>query len=111
MRNKKFISHATPDDNYFAKWLSLKFIGLGYDVWCDVHLLDRGADSWKIIEKEEIYDFNWFSIISFPKKLRFHSFEGLIPKGPNVLSLTFPAIILGIIFRVIEARKGKSKDK
>jgi len=208
MRNKIFISHATPDDNDFTKWLALKLIGLGYEVWCDILFLDKGADFWKIIdkeirestikfllvtseisikrdgvlkeitvaekvkkllkddnfiiplmvdeklsyddlppeiirlnaidfkkswangiqdlldalekqhvpknspdpdksnalyqqiflhnkrivEKEEIYDSNWFSILSFPKELRFHAFEKLIPKGFDVRELTFPAI-------------------
>lgn len=208
MRNKIFISHATPDDNDFTKWLSLKLVGLGYEVWCDVLFLDKGADFWKIIEKEirenaikfllvtseiaikrdgvlkeitvaekvkkllkddnfiiplmvdeklsyddlppeiirinaidfkkswatglidlldalekqlvhknspapnksnslyqqiflhnktsiekeEIYDSNWFSILSFPEELRFHAFEKLIPKGFDVQELTFPAI-------------------
>lgn len=208
MRNKVFISHATPDDNDFTKWLSLKLIGLGYEVWCDVLFLDKGADFWKIIdkeirenaikfllvtseiatkrdgvlkeitvaekvkkllkddnfiiplmvdeklsyddfppeiirlnaidfkkswaiglqdlldalekqhvhkdspdpnksnalyqqiflhnksiiEKEEIYDSNWFPILSFPEELRFHAFEKLIPKGFDVRELTFPAI-------------------
>jgi len=34
-KNTLFISHATPDDNEFARWLSLQLIGLGYSVWCD----------------------------------------------------------------------------
>ncbi len=52
MRNKIFISHATPDDDDFTKWLSLKLIGLGYDVWCDILFLDKGVDFWSNIEKE-----------------------------------------------------------
>ncbi|HBK87052.1 MAG TPA: hypothetical protein DDZ56_00260 [Cytophagales bacterium] len=208
MRNKIFISHATPDDNDFTKWLALKLIGIGYDVWCDVLFLDKGADFWSriekeirentskflivssaasnqregvlkelavaakvkkqtndetfiiplaiderlsyddinidivrlnaidfkkswatglqdllealekqkvpkdnpdfaksnslyqqiflynkgIIEKEEIYDSNWFSILSFPIELRFHNFEKLIPKEFDTRELTFPAI-------------------
>ncbi|GAB4448787.1 MAG: hypothetical protein OHK0036_04800 [Bacteroidia bacterium] len=208
MRNKIFISHAAPDDNYFTKWLALKLITLGYDVWCDVLFLDKGADFWKvidkeirektikfllvtsdvaikregvlkeiavaekikkhlkddnfiipliideelsyddlppeiirlnaidfkkswamglqdlldalhkqnvsknspdpdksnalyqqiflhnkgIIEREEIYDSNWFSIISFPKELRFHDFEKLMPKDFDVRELSFPAV-------------------
>jgi len=52
MRNKIFISHATPNDNDFTKWLALKLITLGYDVWCDVFYLDKGVDFWKTIEKE-----------------------------------------------------------
>tara|TARA_R110002167_G_scaffold84789_2_gene230344 strand:+ start:773 stop:2131 length:1359 start_codon:yes stop_codon:yes gene_type:complete len=51
MRNKVFISHATPDDNDFTKWLALKLIGLGYDVWCDILFLDKGVDFWSNIEK------------------------------------------------------------
>lgn len=52
MRKSLFISHATPDDNDFTKWLALKLIGLGYDVWCDILFLDKGADFWFRIEKE-----------------------------------------------------------
>lgn len=208
MRNKIFISHATPDDNDFTKWLALKLIGLGYEVWCDVLFLNKGADFWKdiekeirdntckllfvlssnsnqregvlkelavadkvkkqlkddtfiiplaideklsyddtnidivrlnaidfkkswasglrdllealekqnvpknspdlaksnqlyqqiflhdksVIEKEEIYDSNWFSITSFPSELRFHEYGKRIPKGFDTRTLTFPAI-------------------
>lgn len=51
-RNKIFISHATPIDNDFTKWLSLKLISLGYIVWCDILFLEKGVDFWKTIEKE-----------------------------------------------------------
>jgi hypothetical protein len=51
-RNKIFISHATPADDDFTKWLALKLIGLGYDVWCDILFLDKGVDFWKDIEHE-----------------------------------------------------------
>ncbi len=208
MRNKIFISHATPDDNDFTKWLALKLISLGYEVWCDILELPKGVDFWSniekeirensckflivlsavsnqregvlkelavatkvkkelkdqtfiipllideklpyddinieiirlnaidfkdswaiglqtliealekqtvpknspdptksnllyqqiflqdkgVIEKDEIYDSNWFPIISFPSELRFHNFENLIPKGFDTRTLTFPAI-------------------
>lgn len=52
MRNKIFISHATPDDDDFTRWLSPKLIGLGYEVWCDILFLDEGVDFWSNIEKE-----------------------------------------------------------
>lgn len=52
MRNKIFISHATPDDNDFTRWLALKLITLGYEVWCDVFYLDKGVDFWMTIERE-----------------------------------------------------------
>lgn len=208
MRNKLFISHATPDDDDFTKWLSLKLIGLGYEIWCDILFLDKGADFWSniereirentckflivssttgnqregvlkevavaakvkkqlqddtfiiplaideklsyddinieivrlnaidfkrswakglqdlldafekqnvpkdppdlsksnllyqqiflhdktAIEKEEVYDSNWFPIISFPKELRFHKYDVRLPKNFDVRTLTFPAI-------------------
>lgn len=208
MRNKIFISHATPDDNEFTKWLSLKLINLGYDVWCDILFLDKGVDFWSniekeirenackflilsstfsnqregvlkelavaaktkkqlsddtfiiplaideklsfddinieivrlnaidfkgswanglrdllaalekqnvpknlpdpgkgnllyqqiflqdkaVIEKEELYDSNWFSISSFPAELKFHKFDHQLPKGFDVRELTFPAV-------------------
>ena len=52
MRNKIFISHATSDDNDFTRWLSLKLIALGYEVWCDLLYLDKGTDFWDTIETE-----------------------------------------------------------
>jgi hypothetical protein len=208
MRNKLFISHATPDDNDFTKWLSLKLIALGYEVWCDLFYLQKGSDFWNeieneirenackflivqteisnkrdgvlkelavatkvkkqlqdetfiiplaidsklsyddinielvrlnsidfktswakglqdliealekqnipknnpdpnksnllyqqiflqgksVIDKEEIYDSNWFPIISFPEELRFHDFDWRLPKKFDVRTLTFPAL-------------------
>ncbi|MDD4437963.1 MAG: toll/interleukin-1 receptor domain-containing protein [Tissierellia bacterium] len=208
MRNKIFISHATPDDNDFTKWLALKLIGLGYEVWCDILFLDKGVDFWSkiekeirenaikflivsssysnqregvlkelavaakvkkqlsdstfiiplaideklsyddinidivrlnaidfkkswasglrdllealekhnvpksspdlaksnqlyqqiflhdksVIEKEEIYVSNWFSIMSFPDELRFHQYDKKLPNDYDVRKLTFPAI-------------------
>lgn len=208
MRNKIFISHATPDDNDFTKWLALKLIGLGYEVWCDILFLDKGVDFWSniekviredackfllisssysnqregvlkelavaakvkkqlkdnkfiiplaideqlsyddinidivrlnaidfkkswakglkdlleafekqevpkevanhsksnllyqqiflhdktVIEKEEIYDSNWLSILSFPEELRFHEYNWMLPKKFDVRELTFPAV-------------------
>jgi len=52
LRNKIFISHATPNDNDFTKWLSLKLISLGYIIWCDILFLEKGVDFWKTIENE-----------------------------------------------------------
>lgn len=208
MRNKIFISHATPDDNDFTQWVSLKLIALGYEVWCDLFYLEKGTDFWNsieteirdnaykflivqtvisnkregvlkelaiatkvkkqlkdetfiiplaidsalsyddinielvrlnsidfktswakglqdllealekqnvpknapdpnksnllyqqiflqgksVIEKDEIYDSNWFPIISFPDELRFHDYDWRLPKKFDVRTLTFPAV-------------------
>ncbi len=52
-----------------------------------IFLHDKG-----IIDKEEIYDSNWFSILSFPDELGFHDFDWRLPKKFDVQELTFPAV-------------------
>ncbi|MGN0854030.1 MAG: toll/interleukin-1 receptor domain-containing protein [Kiritimatiellia bacterium] len=47
-----FISHATPDDNHFVWWLSLRLMSMGYNVWCDLLNLSKGGDFWKEIEAQ-----------------------------------------------------------
>ena len=49
-RKTIFVSHATPDDNEFAIWLSARLAAAGYDVWCDQEKLLGGEDFWKDIE-------------------------------------------------------------
>ena len=63
-RNSIFISHATPDDDDFTKWLALKLISLGYEVWCDILFLDKGVDFWLDIEKEIRENTRKFLIVS-----------------------------------------------
>ena len=53
--------------------------------WATVYLQDR-----KPIEKEENYTSNWFPFISFPEKLYFHNFKGMIPKKFDWKKLPFP---------------------
>lgn len=47
---KVFISHANPEDNYFANWLAVKLSLMGYEVWCDTGELKGGEDFWSEIE-------------------------------------------------------------
>jgi hypothetical protein len=47
---KIFISHATPEDNYFAGWLASKLSLQGYEVWCDLEQLMGGEDFWYEVE-------------------------------------------------------------
>ncbi|HMC86552.1 MAG TPA: toll/interleukin-1 receptor domain-containing protein [Chitinophagaceae bacterium] len=49
-RDVVIISHATPKDNDYTKWLALKLTGLGYHVWCDILELQKGTDFWRDIE-------------------------------------------------------------
>lgn len=35
-RRMLFLSHATPEDNSFARWLALQLANEGYPVWCDL---------------------------------------------------------------------------
>lgn len=50
-RDVVFISHATPQDNDFVKWLGAHLIGLGYNVWADVFELKGGTPFWRSIEE------------------------------------------------------------
>ena len=49
-RSVVLVSHANPEDNPFARWLSLKLAALGYNVWSDVTKLLGGEDFWQEIE-------------------------------------------------------------
>lgn len=45
-----FISHATPNDNPFASWLSTQLTLSGYEVWTDFERLSGGELFWDTIE-------------------------------------------------------------
>ncbi len=49
-RNVVFISHATPDDNEFVRWLGTRLTGYGYQVWADIFDLAGGTPFWISIE-------------------------------------------------------------
>jgi hypothetical protein len=49
-RDTIVVSHANPEDNAFALWLSLKLTSVGYRVWSDVTNLRGGEDFWRDIE-------------------------------------------------------------
>lgn len=49
-RDAIFVSHANPEDNAFATWLTLRLTREGYRVWCDVVKLRGGRDFWRDIE-------------------------------------------------------------
>jgi hypothetical protein len=51
LRDLVFISHATPEDNDFARWLALKLATAGYKVWADVEQLIGGEKFWNDIEE------------------------------------------------------------
>jgi hypothetical protein len=42
-RDTIFISHATPDDNDFVRWLSDELTSRGYRVWADLLYLKGGT--------------------------------------------------------------------
>ena len=45
-RDTIFISHATPGDNDFVRWLGGQLTGRGYTVWADVFHLKGGTPFW-----------------------------------------------------------------
>jgi hypothetical protein len=50
-RRMLFLSHATPEDNGFARWIALQLANEGYPVWCDLTKLLGGEDFWKDIQE------------------------------------------------------------
>jgi hypothetical protein len=50
-RDTIFISHATPDDNDFVRWLGTRLSGHGYTVWADLFELRGGTPFWNSIEE------------------------------------------------------------
>ena len=51
VRDLIFISHAAPEDNEFALWLSSKLAIAGYRVWIDRKRFRGGVDMWDTIER------------------------------------------------------------
>ena len=51
LRDMVFLSHANPEDNEFARWLSLQLAKCGYPVWCDLTKLLGGETFWSDIEQ------------------------------------------------------------
>jgi len=49
-RDMVFVSHANPEENEFARWLSLQLANEGYAVWCDVTKLLGGEKFWENIQ-------------------------------------------------------------
>ena len=49
-QSRIFLSHATPEDNEFTRWLAAKLSIAGYDVWCDFDELKGGDIHWDKIE-------------------------------------------------------------
>jgi hypothetical protein len=50
VRDAIFVSHANPEDNDFALWLTLQLASRGYATWCDLTKLLGGEDFWSDIE-------------------------------------------------------------
>ena len=50
-RDTVFISHATPHDNDFVRWVGTRLTGHGYKVWADLFELKGGAPFWGTIEE------------------------------------------------------------
>lgn len=50
MRDMLFVSHANPEDNEFALWLTRRLSADGYSVWCDNTRLLGGEDFWRVAE-------------------------------------------------------------
>src|ERR1700687_4670726 len=49
-RDMFFVSHASPEDDEFSRWLALQLAKEGYPVWCDRTKLLGGEPFWEEIE-------------------------------------------------------------
>lgn len=57
-RRLLFLSHATPEDNDFARWLATQLAIAGYEVWCDLTKLLGGEKFWTDIDEAiDLYAF------------------------------------------------------
>jgi hypothetical protein len=62
-RRLLFLSHATPEDSPFAKWLATQLAVSGYEVWCDVTQLLGGERFWRdIAEAIDAYAFRFLFV-------------------------------------------------
>lgn len=50
-RDLVFVSHANPEDNEFARWVTLQLANEGYPVWCDLTKLLGGETFWDDIQE------------------------------------------------------------
>lgn len=50
VRDVVFISHATPNDNEFVRWLGTRLTGHGFNVWIDLFDLRGGTPFWGSID-------------------------------------------------------------
>jgi hypothetical protein len=70
-RDTVFVSHANPEDNTFALWLTLRFGEIGFKVWCDLTKFDRGRNllgpggGRHPEQHRELYEPSWSRLDSF----------------------------------------------
>lgn len=65
MKDTIFISHATPEDNAFTRWLGSKLELAGYKVWHDLARLKGGDIFWEKIESAIRNDsFRFLAVVS-----------------------------------------------
>lgn len=50
-RNLLFVSHANPEDNEFARWITLRLAAEGYPVFCEIVNFLGGEDPWRDVDK------------------------------------------------------------
>jgi len=95
-RRTLFISHAAPEDNQFALWLSSKLAMAGYTVWVDRNRLRGGHDFWdeieRVLRKDAIKQ-----IVVFTQHVRKPGVKKELALGEVVKSkLVDPNFIIGI---------------
>ena len=49
-RDLLFVSHANPENNEFAKWLTVRLVAEGYPVFCELFDFLGGEDAWRNVQ-------------------------------------------------------------
>jgi hypothetical protein len=64
-RDLVFVSHATPEDNEFSRWLTLQLNRCGHKAWCDLTKLLGGEKWWTdISEAISVYSIKFLFVAS-----------------------------------------------
>lgn len=83
-RSAIFISHATPEDNAFVRWLGAKLAALGYEVWADVMRLRGGSDWSRELEEALRYRSAKVLVVCTPAGLEKQGVRNEIEIASNV---------------------------
>src|SRR5436309_1218963 len=85
-RDMLFVSHASPEDDEFARWLALQLAKEGYPVWWRQHF---GEDE-GVSDATDHYVSNRLQLVEFPKSINIIILETAISENVDISKAPFP---------------------